>query len=259
MSIRSYYADATFTDFLGDLWRARLHLLVGGVAGLLGALQFLFMAVPHTRAMMIVAPATVSATVDAQGTDVAFDRFEATLRGPSVAASIFADQSLRDGVAADRRWRIGKAVPVDSAADIASYLEKHVEILPVGSTLLRRVRYAHPDARFAVTLLAALGTAADSAIRDDVRTQVTQRAAYLQNTLSQTTNPDYRRHLTDLLNDEQKARLDLAQDRPYAAILAEAPAAEGRPHWPRAGFVLPVMVMMGLFFGFALFNLRRSA
>jgi hypothetical protein len=256
---RRYYADATLGDFIRDLWAARLYLLAAGLAGLLLALVFLGLAVPHTRAAMLVGPvsATAAANGAAQGHPV-FDRFEATLRGPHVAARIFGDERLLAGLRADRRWRFGATRSLADAADVAAYLEKHVEIMPVGASALRRVRYAHPDPALAVALLAALAAAADEAIRADAQAQVADDKIHLQQSLARTQNPEHRRHLTDRLMTTEETAMMLAQDKPFAAVVAEAPAAEAAPHWPRPAVVVPVLTLMGLFFGFALFNLRRA-
>lgn len=255
-----YYADATLADFGGDMWRARGWIAAGLGAGLALAAIFLMLAVPRYEARMLVGPvvaAETQAQEQAQAAPLDFARFESILRAPSVAAVVMRDAELVAGIAADRRWRGARAPETGSAAQIADYLEKHIRVEPAGGTALRRVTYAHPDAAFAVRLLAAVHDAADTMIREEGRARADERAAQLQVALAQTQNAEHRRALTDLLMGQERARMVLAIDQPFAAAIAEAPAAGAKPHWPRKAVVLPVMMLAGAFFGFALFSLRR--
>jgi uncharacterized protein involved in exopolysaccharide biosynthesis len=256
----NHYADATLADFGRDLWDGRVWIAAGLAVGLVLAVIFLTLAVPRYKAQMLVGPVAAPAADENENGQTApldFARFESILRAPSVAAAVKRDPALVAGIAADRRWRGGDAPETDSAAQVADYLEKNIRVEPAGATILRRVTYTHPDAAFAARLLAAVHKAADTMIREEGRTRAGERAVQLQATLAQTQNAAHRRALTDLLMGQEQARMVLAIDQPFAAAIAEAPAAGAKPDWPRKAVVLPVMMLAGAFFGFALFSMRR--
>lgn len=257
------YADATLADFTRDLWAGRAWLAAGMIVGLAAAALFLMVAVPHYRVIMIVAPVAQydgdKAEDAARAAPLDFARFESMLRGPTVAQSIMRDEEIMKGLAADRRWRAGAGPKVDNAARVADYLERRVAIEPVAGTGLRRIVYTHPDPAFAVKLPGALTAAADTVIREEGQRGAVERAGQLSATLAQTQNAAHRRTLTDMLMGEERARMVLAMAQPFAARIAEPAAAGPKPYWPRKAVVVPVMAMMGAFFGFALFSLRRRA
>jgi len=256
------YADATLADFGGDLWRGRVWIVAGLAVGLALAVIFLTLAVPRYKAQMLAGPVAapvVEQNEKAQAAPLDFARFESILRAPSVAAAVKRDAGLVAGIEADRRWRGARAPDTESAAQIADYLEKHITVEPAGGTMLRRVSYTHPDPVFAAKLLAAVHQAADTIIREEGHVRAGERAAQLQETLAHTQNAAHRRTLTDLLMGQEQARMILAIDQPFAAAIAEAPAAGAKPHWPRKAVVVPVMMLAGAFFGFALFSMRRRS
>ena len=259
---RSAYADATLGDLMGDL-RAGAAWIAGGIVfGCLAAFLFLAMAVPHYRAQMIVAPVAQhdgdKAESAGRAAPVDFARFESILRGPTVARAVMQDKAIMDGIAADARWRGIKAPAIDSPAKMAAYLEKRVAIESVAGTGLRRVVYTHPDPLFAARLPESLVRAADMMIREDGRRATDARVEELGRTLARTQNAVHRRTLTEMMMGQEEARMVLAIDQPFAASVAEPAAAGPKPYWPRKIIVVPVMVFMGAFFGFALFSLRRQ-
>ncbi|MBU0858651.1 MAG: hypothetical protein KJ667_01820 [Alphaproteobacteria bacterium] len=256
MSTRSYYSEATLADLIGDVWRGKLFVLAGGLCGLALALLFLMLAVPHYRADMIVGPVVVGPADAAQADRLGFERFEAMMRGPSVAQRLRSQPALAAGIAADKNWRHSAAPKVENAAQVAEYLAEHIRIEPVGSTQLRRVTYDHPDAAFAMKLLQALYSATDALIHEENRRMAGERAEQLESTLAQTQNAEHRRTLTTALMGQEQARMMLDINQPFAAIVAEPPAASARPQWPRPVLVMPVLVMVGVFMGFAVSCLR---
>lgn len=257
MNTRAYYNEATLGDFLGDVWAAKLFVFLGALAGLGAALLFLTLAIPHYRAVMIVGP--VMAEGDSMAEPLAFARFETILRGPAVAAALRQRPAVMDGIAHARRWQFAASPRTEKAADVTEYLGDAVRIEPVGGTPLRRVSYDHPDPVFAVALLRDLYGATDGIIHADSRTLAGGRAAQLEKTLARTRNPEHRRALTEELMREEQKKMILTIDQPFAAQLAEAPAAGPRPYWPRVTLVVPVMVLLGMFAGFVVFSLRRRA
>lgn len=270
--------DPTLADLIADLWQAKFYLMVGALAGLFIALGFMATAVPHYRATMLVAPAERSTGPDikallpdnssfavqymlsAMGSPESGDymRFEHILREPSVAAALLQDERVMAGIAGVRRFNFQSPETPDSAVALAAYLQDHVKIEPVGTTPLRRVVYGHPDRAFAAYLLARLHDITDSLIRQEVRARTHSREAYLQNALATTEHPDHRRALTSLLMEQEHIQMILAMDEPFAAIIAEPPAAGVKPDWPKAPLVVPAFMLGCMLLAFVVYGLRRS-
>ena len=269
--------DADLEDLLRILLRHKRLPIKGALYGLLAAIVFLFLAVPHYRAVMLVAPATRSATTDlagplpenagygteymlksfAAGDTADFDWFEQTLRGPRVAAEMLRDPKIVDGIADDRSFRLSWRRTPHSAEDISAYLEDRVAVAPIGTTALRRVTYEHPDRRFAAYLLQSLYNDADRLMRGDMQARADKRIAWLQQTIAVTQNPDDRKAMAALLTAQQQLRIALTMDEPYAARLAEPPSAGIRKSWPRGSLLLPVFMLAGALAGAALALSRR--
>lgn len=271
--------EPTLADILRDLMRARYALAGGALAGLCIAFLFLFTAVPHYRASMLVAPAERRAGPDIKallpdnssfalqymvntlGSQDSGDymRFETTLREPTVATLLLRDPRIVAGIKADRAFSF--LSPNDAAQTpetFSAYLTARVAVEPVGTTPLRRIVYKHPDPAFASYLLRALHVAADGLIRQEIRERTASREAYLGKALETVEHPDHRRALTSLLMEQEHVRMILAMDEPFAAIIAEPPAAAARPAWPRKSVVLPACILAGMIAGYALSSLRRT-
>ena len=71
-------------------------------------------------------------------------------------------------------------------------------------------------------------------------------------------HPDHRRALTSLLMEQEHVQMILAMDEPFAAIIAEPPAAGVKPYWPRKAIVLPVGLLAGMVLAYMLSGLRRA-
>lgn len=271
--------EPTLADVLRDLWRAKAALLWGGGIGLVMAVIFIAAAVPHFRASMLVAPAerrtgpdikallpdnssfAVQYLVNTLGSPDSGDfmRFETTLREATVAGRLLEDDRIVAGVRADRRFSFQGAPDVTQSAErFSAYLTDHVAIEPVGTTPLRRLVYKHPDRAFAGYLLTKLYETADELIRQEIRDKTQNREAYLQQALATVDHPDHRRALTSLLMEQEHVRMILAMDEPFAAIIAEPPAAGVKPYWPRKPIVLPAFVLAGMLLGYVISSLRRA-
>lgn len=271
--------EPTLADVLNDLWQAKFALLWGGVIGLVLAAVFLATAVPHYRASMLVAPAerragpdikallpdnssfAVQYLVNTLGSQDSGDymRFETTLREATVARQLLEDERIVAGVRADRWFTVqDENDATESAGKFSAYLTKRVAIEPVGTTPLRRLVYKHPDPAFAGYLLTQLHEAADTIIRQEIRDRTQSREAYLQQALATVDHPDHRRALTSLLMEQEHVQMILAMDEPFAAIVAEPPAAGVQVYWPRKALALPVGVLAGMLLGYIAFVLRRT-
>ncbi len=260
---------------LGQGW---MFMLGGAVLGLLAAVVLLSLSIPQYRASMIIAPTTRTGTTDMDGPrssdssfateymlksfspgDAAdFALYEHIVRGPRIAALLLKNPAITEGVARDRAFTFEKPYRPQTPEDLAGWLEKHVVIEPMGSTMLRHITYDHPDRTFAIRMLAAMTIAADALIRDEMKDKADKRISWLRQTISRTENPDYRRALTSLLMEQEQIRMMLVLDEPYAARVAEPPTASTRPSWPRKALFLPVFTMCGLLLGMALFGAKKA-
>ncbi len=242
-SARMMAPEPTLADVLRDVWRAKLPVLIGALAGLAAGFIFLHAAVPQYRAEMIVAPVSRGSTPDlsgmmpdnagaamqfvlqsfGSGDSSDFMRFEAILREPTVATRLLQYEKIRQGLAQARRWNGLPAPPLDNPARLSAWLQDNLDIEPVGSTRLQRIIFRHPDPAFAALLLRRIYDATDDLIRAEREDTTAQRIAYLEKTIDQTANPDHKRDLTKLLMDQEQIAMILAVHEPFAASLAEPP------------------------------------
>jgi hypothetical protein len=270
--------EPTLGDVLRDLAQARFWLFGGALAGLVAALFWLALALPHYRAEMLVGPAdrasgrdikallpdnssfAVQYLVNTLGAPESLDfvRFEQIVRAPSVAAALMKDPLIAAGVTADRLTRLSPdGAMLDTPEKFAAYLERKVGVEPVGASPMRRLVYSHPDRAFAVYLLQKLQEEADRLIREEARRTAQGRAAYLERELAQATNPDHRRAITSLLMEQEHLEMILEMGGPFAAAVAEPAFAAAKPAWPRPRILLPLGAAIGAFIGYALFSLRN--
>lgn len=271
-------SEPTLADILRDLWRANLYLAIGAAAGFLCALAFLIVAVPQYRASMLVAPTTRSGTPDISalfpnnasfameyvmqsfgpGDSSDFMRFEAILREPSVSERLLSDERIAAGMAGAKILVFSRPRPPATAAQMAQWLQKNLVVEPVSQTRLKRVSLRHPDPDFAVYVLGRIYGAADSLIRAELAEKTERRTGYLRDTIDRTAHPEHRRVLTQLLMDQEQISMVLAVGEPFAAQMAEPPAASAKPVWPRRALVLPAFVLAGMFAGYFIYMLRRA-
>jgi LPS O-antigen subunit length determinant protein (WzzB/FepE family) len=268
-------AEKTLADIAADLWQAKAFISLGVFAGILAAAVFIFTAVPHYRAQIIVSPASPMNGADVsalladedmvairslvQRVGVAnsadFTRFENTYSGPSVAALMLKDTRIPEGVAADRNFSFSQNPETDSAEKLAAYIDKRVKLEPVGATALRRLVYMHPDRAFATYFLHRLHRTTDELIRQKLRQEAEQRIRHLQQAITETVNPEHRRNLTSLLMEQERLRMLVSIETPYAASVVEPAAAEIKAGWPATSLVFPAFMLAGAVVGFALAGL----
>lgn len=269
--------DLNWGDLARLMVRARFYLLLGAAAGLAGAALFLMFATPRFQATMVVAPADGYALGDyasagsvdrsislpfwrpmePEGVSTDFYRFIYTARGQAAADILMKDTSVKDGVLADPRWR----EKTWDAASLSDYLQRRVDVQPLGTTPLRRLVYDHPDAAFSATFLRKIHLVADQLIRRDRRRQSQARVAYLESALAKTVQPEHRRGITSLLLQQEHILMLANLDEAYAAIVVEPAASGPRPAWPDGRLVLPVFILAGGVLGalaYALAQLRVS-
>lgn len=269
--------EPSLADVTKALWMARRYVMVGAMLGLVGAVLFLALCVPHYRITMLVAPAERAAKTDIKSllpdnpsfavqylvntmgsqdsTD--FMRFENTMRGPSVAAVLLKDPAIAEGLKESGKFRISPTVTIDTPEKLSDTLEKKISVMPVGNTPLRRIIIDHPSAEFGTALLRRLYGETDRLIRNEVAENARKRSLYLKDMLDKVSHPDHRRALTSLLMEQEHILMILAMDEPFAAIIAEPPSASVKPWWPRKSLILAGFVFAGMVLGFAIWGTKQ--
>lgn len=265
--------EPTLRDLLGWCRDAGAWIAGGLLAGLALALLWVLLAVPQYRITMLVGPTTRTGTPDISalfpenasyaleyvlrsfgpGDSSDFMRFEAILRGPTIAARLLELPPVKQGLDRDRRWPFLNADAPENAEKFSAYLQKRIIIEPVGNTTMRRVAYHHNDPAFGRRFLSTLYATTDGLIRQEVREKASARIAWLGQTLRATSDPDHRRMLADLLRDQEQVNMILALNEPFAAIMAEPPAMSAKPVWPDGKMIFPLLGFAGAFLGGALY------
>jgi len=265
-------AEPTLGDLVQSVWRAKLSVVIGGVFGLIAAIVFLSVAVPHYRVTMLVGPAerapkadikallpdnpsfALQYLVSTMGSQDSSDfmRFENTFRGPAVAAELLKDAKIKEGMAYNGPFVFSPSETIDSPQALSDLLQKSISIEPVGNTPLRRVSIDVSSREFGLYILNKAYTQTDALIRAEIQNQAHNRAAYLQDMLGKTNNPDHRRALTALLMEQEHIQMILGANEAYAAIIAEAPSVSVKPWWPRKSLILAGFIFAGMVLGFAL-------
>ncbi len=289
MNIVSGSAEKSFFDVMLDIWKARYVMAVMAFAAFALALTFMLLARPYYRAEMIIAPASpisdpsgfkIKNYPDAtlwQNQNVQnypdFLKFSNKFNAPSVARLLLEDKKIIKGLQDDKAMEIGNSASKKSRSDISksdpeysikenpkikkwtaeklsAYLKKKVHLEPLGNTPLRKLVYFHPDREFASYFLGRVYSVTDALIRQSVRLKTQERIDYLQESLSKLTNPDHRRALTNLLMEEERLKMLVSIDQPYASSVVEPPASSEKPAWPDPFLIFPVFILAGAFIGF---------
>jgi len=188
-----------------------------------------------------------------------FMRFEAILRGPTVAARLLQDQELAHGFAEGRNWSFEAARDFENAAVLSAYLQKTIRIEPVNNTPMRRVTYRHADPDFGQRFLVALYGTTDGLIRQEIQQKAAARIVWLNETLRTTNDPEHRRMLASLLTEQEQVRMILALNEPFSAMMAEPPSVSAKPVWPDKKLLYPLLGFIGGFLGFAVYGSSGSS
>ncbi len=264
-------SERTLAELCLELWHARTLILCGMVLGFFLALGFIFAAIPHYRAQLTVSPATpmdsaksaaimndeniLALRYIAQRAGISnasdFMRFETLYTGPSVATQLLKDPRILTGLNADRSFIILKQRPQYwSPSILAHYIKNRVDFEPIKATPLRRLTYLHKDPEFASYFLTRLHIITDALIREHIRTNTSERINYLQNAIQTTNNPEHRRALTTLLLEQERMRMLVSIDQPYAAEIIEPATSFFKPVWPNIALIYSTFLFAGAFLGF---------
>ncbi len=267
-------AEKTLFDVLRDLWRGRVYMAVFAVIMLVVAFIFMFFAKDFYQAEMILAPAShmggnlsVSSEVgegsisamrgDLQSTP-AFLRFENIYNGAQVAAILLNDKEVISALKFDRNFEFSAPKTGWNAAKLSEYLKRRVKLEPVSGTSLRRLIYLHPNKEFAFYMISRIYNASDEIIRRSTLEQVNGRIVYLKKALVATTNSEHRRNFTALLMEQERIKMLVSIDQPYAASIIEPAHILSKPSWPDPYVIYPMFLFVGLLLGFIVHGLRHN-
>ncbi len=275
MNHNNIIAEKTLFDVLRDLWRAKIYLSIFGATLLLLAFIFMSFAKDFYRAEMIIAPAThmgqgilhdrndigegsISVQSSSLQSNEAFLRFENIYAGVSVASILLQDKEIIAALKHDRSFEFSNPKDDWDAAGLSEYLSMRVKLEPVSGTSLRRITYLHPNKEFAVYLVSRIHRVSDEIIRNSILKEVNGRINYLNKSLAVIANPSHRRNLTALLMEQERLKMLVSIDQPYAASIIEPVHALSKPRWPDPYVIYPVFLFFGLLMGFIAYGLRNN-
>lgn len=268
----------TLNDIIQDIWRAKLWVFGAVLFGVFFAAAFVFLATPHYKSHIIISPSnpvngaeSSSLMADENlfalryimqrvgaGTSSDFMRFENTLSGESVAKILLRDPKIVAGLKADRSFIFSQIKRDWNAAEFSEYIDKNVRLENVGTTPLRRLVYAHPNANFGQYFLTALHDVTDGLIRNTIRNEASQRISHLRDSVRVNTNPDHRRALTSLLMEQERLLMLTSVETPYAASVIEPASSSVKAIWPNKALVYSAFVGAFALIGFVLHGFFTS-
>ena len=266
-------SEKTLYDVLRDFWRAKFWMLGFVIIMTIAAFVFLSVANDFYRAEMIIAPASPMGQSLQKAGDVgegsaqlgeenfqsnaAFLRFENTYNGASVANFLVRDKGIISGLALDRNFEFSENLEKWDADNLSEYLKKRIRLEPVSGTPLRRMIYLHPDKKFAVDMVKRIHRITDEMIRARILVETNQRIDYLNASLGKTTNPDHKRSLANLLMEQERLKMMVSLDQPYAASIIEPAYSSVRARWPDPYIIYPVFIFIGMLLGFVTYGLKH--
>lgn len=277
MSASSAAHTATLNDLLHYVWRAKFVWVLMVIVFLVAGFILYSTARPYYKAELIVGPANpingaeISSLLGNEnlfairhlvqrvgvGSSSDFTRFENMYDGPSVASLLLEDDTVRKGLARDYAYESMRDDYELSKEWLADYMARRVTLHPVGATPLRKMVYMHPSPEFGQYFLTRIHTLTDALIRQTIRAETIERVQYLQEAVEQTRNPEHRRALTTLLLEQERLRMLVSIDQPYAAAIVEPASASHKPRWPDVFLILPGFMTAGFVLGLMLYGLFR--
>ena len=260
-------------ELIARVWRGRKFVFWGMAVGLIIALSLIILLKPKYESTMIVAPPSHDSRTDSfvEGVFVyapdveariptgspEFIRFEQSLRGAAVASLLFKMDHMVDKIGEDSVWR-GLSNDINSSQDLSLYLANHIQVETMGATSSRKITYRHPDPDFAVKLLVMMRKADDQIIRTSVKAETETKIEWLKTEFAKTLNPDHRQAMAQLLMSEERRRMLLSLETPYAVNVVEEAASTPRPVVPNRPMIVVMLLLVGAACG-AVYTLVRDS
>ena len=150
-------------------------------------------------------------------------------------------------------WFLGREGwrPPDPEA-LAERLRRDLSVGPVGGSGMRRIGLRHRDRGTALQLLLLVHATADDLVREAAAARADAQIAYLRDRLAVADLVEHRQALEALLMEQERQRMLIQADLPYAAELLEHPSAPLRADWPNPFLVLALAAACGVFTGLTL-------
>lgn len=130
------------------------------------------------------------------------------------------------------RARGGNPWQAPTADDLSNKLDELLQLRVIGATPMRELRLHYPDRGFGLTLLYAMHEAADNVLREEAARRSTSITEYIQKQLQTVRLEEHRRVLSELLASQERIRILVAVNLPYAADIVEPPNAPLQPDTP---------------------------
>lgn len=265
-------SETTLFDIFRDIWAAKIALIVCTI--LMTGLAFLFitLANAHYKGQMILAPAnpmgqetqasasegTIQVQQEQLQSTAAFVRFETIYQGVTVASALLKDQEIQDALLFDRPFEFSRAQTDWTPETFSEYLQTRVHLEPVRGSALRRMTYAHPNKDFAKYMITRIHRISDEIIRRQILQETNGRIAYLNKAMERTVNPEHRRNMTELLMEQERLKMLVSLDQPFAATIIERAFVSAKPYWPDPYVIYPVFIAIGLFMGYLIHGFREK-
>jgi uncharacterized protein involved in exopolysaccharide biosynthesis len=254
-------SDETLLQLLVRIWYHKTPVIIGGILGLLLSLLLIFILKPQYEASMIVSPSAqdtrMTSFIDGYQPNTSphkaevypdFIRFEQSLRGVAVAALLLKMPPIKQELEQDGLWRFSKQ-NFSKAEELSQYLQRHVDIDPLGSTMSRRISIRHPNRDFSVQLLTLMRKTSDQLIRQSIQSDTNIRIEWLKAELQKTLNPTHRQSLVQLLMAEERKRMLLSLETPYAITVVEEAFATPKPISPNKTILISLSIVVGVLMG----------
>lgn len=145
------------------------------------------------------------------------------------------------------------------AEELAEELARRLSVDRVRGTAMRRLGFHHRDRARAAAFLAALFDGADAIVRGSALRRVDRQIAYLADQRDTVGLLAHTEALDWLLRRQERQRMLLSVDLPYAAAIIEPVTAGRAPVWPDPLLVIPLAAAGGLAGGILLALLAARA
>jgi hypothetical protein len=273
-------------------------IILVGVAGLLLGIVYLFVATPVYTVKLVVGPVqnqnnsssggalrqlSALASLNLNSSNTGFNDALDIMQSASVSLRLANDQRIMrqvfrtewDPEAGKFRpnpsiltW-ISHVVPVlfgrpywiaPGPGRLALYLDKSIVVTDFGENDLKQLTYLTPNPEFGKYLLNRIYEAADDEMKENTLRRAERYIRYLERRLQTVTVTEHREALTQLLIDQERTRMTIDPDLPFAMQVVTPALASDAPTTPAIAPTIAIFLLAGASLGALLaFIFRRPA
>ena len=139
---------------------------------------------------------------------------------------------------------------------LSGYLAKEVKIsmvtLPGTPTPMRRITYRNADRGLAIGILYGLHQSAEGLLREEADRRSQAVIEYIQMEMGKIGLQEHRAALVQLLAEQERVRMMISLNLPYAADIITPPTAPLQPDYPQPWPIILGGMIMGVFIRLAL-------